>query len=133
MERVRDNENVPQEGIEKKPELKRFKKIGGGSFILKGKMIKPGQVFLADPNDIPVAFRDTVLAVDGNVNFDKHLVTKASPPPPGPKDVKKAVYEARQRTGSQWWDIYREGEEKPINEKGMTKEKAEAMIQSLME
>ncbi len=48
--------------------MAKFKKLGGGSFRLTTKksgkvierIIKPGQIFVAALEDIPVAFRDMV-------------------------------------------------------------------------
>jgi len=128
-EQVEKVKNTP---TEKESKLRRFKKIGGGSFILNKRMIKPGQTFLADPDEIPVAFQDTVIAVDGDVNFGKTVNKKPETPPPGPKDVKAVVYEARQRQGSQWWDVFRSDETKPINTKGMKEEFAKQMVEDLM-
>jgi hypothetical protein len=43
----------------------RWKKIGGGSFYLGNRIIKPGQVFKAALKDIPPQFRDVCIPVDG--------------------------------------------------------------------
>ena len=42
----------------------RWKKVGGSTFILNNRMIKPGQVFTAKVSEIPKAFRDLIIPVD---------------------------------------------------------------------
>ena len=42
----------------------RWKKVGGRTFILNNRMIKPGQVFTAKVSEIPKAFRDLIIPVD---------------------------------------------------------------------
>lgn len=44
----------------KKVDKAKWKKVGGGSFTFNNKIIKPGQVFEADANDIPEAFKDLI-------------------------------------------------------------------------
>jgi len=46
-----------------------YKKVGGGSFLLtiEGKRvhIKPNQIFVCHPEDIPVAFHDVLIPLSG--------------------------------------------------------------------
>jgi hypothetical protein len=43
----------------------RFRKEGGGSFrMANGKIIKPGQIFSAYPNEIPKEFLDVIVPLD---------------------------------------------------------------------
>ena len=44
----------------------RFKKTGGGSLRLGGKIYKPNQTFMAYPYEIPDAFKDVIVPVDPN-------------------------------------------------------------------
>lgn len=47
-------------------EESRWKKTGGGSFRLKsGKIVKPNESFRAKAEDIPKAFRDILIPLDG--------------------------------------------------------------------
>ena len=64
----------------------RWKNIGGGSFRLNRKIIKPGQVFDADEKDIPKAFRDIIKPYET-------VPIKPEPPLPG----KVPVYELKER------------------------------------
>jgi hypothetical protein len=52
---------------EEKGNLRPFRKVGGGSFQLGNRIIKPGQTFEANPDDIPVAHRDLVIPLDGDM------------------------------------------------------------------
>lgn len=54
-------DNVEEEVLEQKI---RWKNIGGGSFWMGKHIMKPGQVFLAAPSEIPAAFRDVLKPVD---------------------------------------------------------------------
>ena len=42
----------------------RYKKIGGGSLRWNRKIIKPGEIFLANPKDIPDGFKDVIIPMD---------------------------------------------------------------------
>lgn len=42
----------------------KWKKIGGGSFILNNRFIKPGQIFSASLEEIPAAFRDVIVPME---------------------------------------------------------------------
>jgi len=106
-----------------------WKQTGGGSFRLgSGKIIKPGQSFRARPDQIPLGFRDVVVAQE--------------PIPPGPFQSKEAVtmidipgIEAKYTLASRgksklWWDIL-DAKGKVLNEKGLPKEAAEKLIKDL--
>lgn len=45
---------------EEAPALLTYRKLGGGSLRLPGRIIKPGQVFKAKPEEIPAGFRNLV-------------------------------------------------------------------------
>jgi len=57
--------------------LIRWKKVGGGSFRLnRNTIIKPNQVFEAREDEIPKAFRDVIIRLDGiptskNIDIEK--------------------------------------------------------------
>lgn len=99
-----------------------WKKNGGGSAILRidgnKRRIKPGETFLAYPEEIPLAFRDVIVPLDGNpikfVTEDEKPVKVVSP-----------AYTLRPRGNSKtWWDVV-DAQGKVLNEKGLTKEIAE--------
>ena len=64
----------------------RWKKIGGGSLrFLPNRIIKPGQIFEAYPEEIPKAFRDIVVPVD--YRSDEVSVSSKSVPKVNKKEV----------------------------------------------
>lgn len=102
-----------------------WKKTGGGSFRLKGRIIKPGERFKARPSDIPKGFRDVI----------RPLGTIVDPPTPaGYIPGAKPIYTAEISTKrimlihgrGKSWDVF-EGETK-INEKPVPKADAEALL-----
>jgi hypothetical protein len=62
--RVRPTPPAPKE-VEASIVRRQFKKIGGGNFILGGRVIKPGETFTAMEGEIPVAFRDVIVPAGG--------------------------------------------------------------------
>jgi hypothetical protein len=99
----------------------RWKKIGGGSLWLLGHIIKPGQVFYAKPSDISEAFRDQIVPVDG-------IPAPNTPPVVG----KVSTYKMQPKGKSpSLWEVVNVETGKAVNEKGVTKEKAEAILQDL--
>lgn len=102
---------------------KRFKKIGGGFFRLStGRIIKPNEIFSVEPEKIPVAFRDTVVCLDGDYY---------KTPEPKPEDLpeKEEVFEIKHVGGGRYNVLNSVG--KILNEGKVTKEQATAMIEEL--
>ena len=97
-----------------------WQKTGGGTFRLpSGKIIKPTQKFRARPNEIPEAFRDTVIPLD-----------KVPPTPEEiAPDVEEPTYDLKHRGGG-WYDII-DSNGKTLNEKALKQEEAEELIESL--
>jgi hypothetical protein len=120
-------EEAKPEPEDNTPKPNRYKKVGGGSFRMGNKIIKPGQIFVAFPNDIPKAFRDMVVLVSGNVAWEEEKIKEIPVPP---LKITKPVYEIKKREGSQWYDVY-DLQGKKINEKGLTQEKAESLKKTL--
>lgn len=121
MERTK-NVEVPVE------EKVRWKKLGGGSLRLGGKIIKPGQVFDAFPSQISKAFRDLVVPTNGRVDWD---TAKPEPKLP-PVAVTKPVYELKPRGKSKSLFDVVDGQGKALNEKALTKVIAEKLIEDLL-
>ena len=106
-----------------------WKQTGGGSFRLgSGKIIKPGQTFRARPDQIPLGFRDVVVAQEAI--------------PPGPFQSKEtatmvdipgieAKYTLAPRGKSKLWYDILDAKGKVLNEKGLPKEAAEKLIKDL--
>jgi len=110
--------------------LKRWKKIGGGSFILGRRYIKPNQKFTAYEEEIPTGFRDTVIllgevedAVEVKTPKSKEAPVKPAVPDAPPK------YEVKQRSVGYYNVVDQDG--KIVNEKALRKAAAEALVDTL--
>jgi len=99
--------------------LREFVKEGTGSLRFQGKIIKPGQRFLADPALLPKAFMDVIRPV-GKLNG----VTS-------PENVEKAEYTLRSRDGGGWFDVVHADTGKVINERALRHQAALELIESL--
>jgi len=97
-----------------------WKKIGGGSLRLNGRIIKPGQIFDAKPSDIPTGFRDVVVPLEP-------IREKAEPP----IEVIKVEYTLKQRGKSPLWFDIVDSNDKVLNEKALKKAEAEQLIVDL--
>ena len=95
----------------------RWRKVGRGSFRLANRrIIKPNQTFFADPEEIPEAFRDVVVAL-GPLPKEPEI----EPVNPG--------YVVDRRVGG-WYDV-RDKFGKRVNEKALKRKDAEALVESL--
>ena len=101
----------------------RWKKIGGGSLKLGGRLIKPEQIFKANPDEIPEAFRDVIIPLDEIK--EKQLSEEAIP------DGKIAEYTLQPRANSKLWFDVVDSQGKVLNEKALKKEVAEKLIADL--
>ena len=110
-----------------------WKKIGGGSLRLNGKIIKPGQVFKAVESEIPTAFRDCIVpAADapkgtGKAFMPKKTKTKGNAPVIQPVEV---VYTAKARGSGGWYDVV-DSNGKALNEKALKKDIADKLVRDL--
>ena len=131
MERTKGVVKAPVNTIETMEEGQvRFKKVGGGSLRLHNRIIKPGQIFIANPSDIPKSFRDLVITLDKNVKWEE--VKSTTPPVPiTPAVVTKPVYVVKRREGTQWYDVL-DGQGKVLNVKGLKKEVAQNFVEDLL-
>lgn len=110
-----------------------WKKIGGGSFRHKGKIIKPGQTFLAKPEEIPATFRNVIIPLD-------NVPTPSKPYAPSVKKPEKPAYTkvevAKEDLDStfdpeqKWWNV-KNASGKVINQLPLSDEKATALINDL--
>ncbi len=101
----------------------KFRKEGKGTFrTLQGRIIKPGQVFFAYPQDIPEAFRDSVKPVDETKRevFEETGVIE---------DHSFPKFELKE-TSKGWFDVVN-SEGKALNEKKLRKEEAEILVKAL--
>lgn len=99
----------------------RFRKIGGGSLRLFGRIIKPGEVFTASPSQIPPAFRDLIIPLDE--------IRPVNPVPEKIVEVPQYKLQLRGKSKTLWDVVGANG--KVLNEKGLTKVVAEQLIQDL--
>lgn len=99
----------------------RWKKMGGGAFMLNGRLIKPGQVFTARVDQIPKSFRDVCVPLD----------SIPEPPAPEPIEVKPSAYTVKARGDSKLWFDVVDSNGKVINEKALKKEAAEQFAKDL--
>ena len=98
-----------------------WKKVGGGSLRLFGKIIKPGQQFRAHPNAIPAAFKDLIIPLES--------IPKSPEEPP--MIVTKAIYELKLRGKSKSLFDVVDKNGKVLNEKALTKEVAQKLVEDL--
>lgn len=97
----------------------RFRKIGGGSFRLaRGKIIKPNEVFSAYPSEIPEAFRDVIVPVDGEIRESTPV-----------EDVGEKYHLVHKGRG--WYDIVNTASGKAINDHGLREAEAKEKLESL--
>lgn len=119
MERTRTVERNVQKTI---PDGSiRWQNTGGGVLFLKdGRKIKSGDVFFASPNQISLAFRDTIKPLDKMVNMDDVIE----------KTAVKTTYNLVRRGAGNWYDIV-DSNNKIVSEKALQKEKALEYIKNL--
>jgi hypothetical protein len=107
-----------------------WQKVGGGSFQMGRRLIKPGEKFFAFKEEIPKAFRDVVVPLDGSVTWDKETKKEEKPVYP----VTNVTYtitpiEIINPKGKSplWWNVIgKDG--KVLNEKALRKADAEKLI-----
>jgi hypothetical protein len=113
-------ENTPVETVATEEPVRapiRWKKVGGGSFLLNNRYIKPNQVFTAYPEEIPKQFRDVVIPLDKEVAEDS--LAKAKP----------STNYTLQETPDGWNIIDSQG--KQLNENSMSEEAANRILKTL--
>jgi hypothetical protein len=101
-----------------------WQKKGGGSFMLRGKLIRANDKFRAAPSEIPTAFKDIIIALED-------FVDPAAAPDPL-LVVKKVNYSLQPRGKSKSQFDVVDGQGKRINEKALTKEVATNLLNDLM-
>ena len=98
-----------------------WKKIGGGSLRLHGKMIKPEERFRAHPDDIPVSVRDIVVPLEELPEESAKPVT-----------VAKSLFTMQPRGKSKTLFDVVDTNGKVLNEKPLAKAVAEKLISDLV-
>lgn len=106
-----------------------YKKIGGGALRWNNKLIKPGQIFRANPNEIPENFKDVIIPMEKirEVTAPPISVTKTEYLLK-PRGKSKTLFDVVTKVGvdAKGKDVF-----KAINEKVLTKEIAQNLIEDL--
>ena len=89
------------------------------------RIIKPGQVFKAHPDEIPDGFKDVVVRVESAAAAE----SVAEAPVKAEAPVAKAEYFVKSRSAG-YYDVV-DADGKLMNEKALRKAAAEALIESL--
>jgi len=107
--------------------IQRWKKIGGGSLRLGNRIIKPGQIFTAAPEDIPETFRDVIIPVD--------MVEMNTSPEPKRVVNKYTIVPIKSEDELESGDeiLYNiiDGKGKVINEKALDEKTAKKLLKSI--
>ena len=103
----------------------RWKKVGGGSLRILDRIIKPGQTFVAYLEEIPEAFRDTLVCLDeGKLpELEEELAVPTAPKP---------IYEVKKEEDGKGWNVVNKTSDKKINDAPLrTRKEAEELKAAL--
>ena len=111
----------------------RYKKLGGGSMRLPGRIIKPGQTFMARPDDIPAPFRklcqllsdDATVAAVNRDKIEKQAQLK--------KDEDLFTIVEVVVNGKTKWNVINSVDNKAINDEPLNTEKAAKDLKAELE
>jgi len=112
----------------------RWRKIGGGSLrYIRGRIIKPNEVFTARPEEVPLAFRKQVVALEDipETVIEPMRSFTALRREPSPDIEEGDVYEVQKRSTGGWWDVVNSVSGKIINEKGLREGAARELVEEL--
>lgn len=124
-DKIRDyGVSSPMKIVGIRPKL-RYKKITRGSIELFGRLIKPGQIIWAYPEEISEAYSKDFTILDSK---DIQELAKSEN-----KDIfiDERVYEIAEKETHGWYDVVNSSTKKPINEKSLRKVDAELLRDSL--
>ena len=99
-----------------------WRKIGGGSFRLRGKIIKPNEKFKASSSEIPKAFRNVIIPLEE--------IPKNSQPSKVIVQGKLPTYTLKPKERDGWFNIVNE-QGKAINEKPLKENDAVQLLNDL--
>jgi len=110
----------------------RWRKIGGGSLrYIRGKIIKPNEIFIARPEEVPLAFRKHVVALE---DIPETIIEPVQPFTARKRKTStdtEEVYKIQKRSSSGWWDVVNSVSGKVINEKGLREDAAKQLVEEL--
>lgn len=121
-------ERVNKEEATGKP---RWKKIGGGSLRIGKQIIKPGQTFEADPEEISPSFRNMVIPVSEDATFQPIKEKDKGKEPVFQGNAVKPVYTMQPHGKSLFLFDIVDAQGKVLNEKSLKKDVAEKLIEDL--
>jgi len=112
----------------------KWRKIGGGSLrFIRGKIIKPNEIFLACPEEIPVAFRKQIIPLEDisetPIPVRKKVFVAQEKVVPVVAPEEKAYTLQKRAFG--WWDVINVVSGKAINEKGLREDMAQKLTEEL--
>lgn len=125
--------------MERKKKVKpSWRKIGGGSLRLPGRIIKPNQVFQADRSELPDLFMKYLVPVGAEA--EKAMKAERYEAPIDEKNIQIPEYKKvkvsgssefiKEETGKGWFDV-KDNEGKKVNEKSLREKEADALIEDL--
>jgi hypothetical protein len=106
-----------------------FQKLGGGSWRLGKRIIKPGEKFFAFPEEIPNSMKDIIVPTSGTIEWTKeskpvvpvYPITKVS------YTIEPSVNAVQRGKSNLWWNVV-DKDGNILNEKALKKEDAEALV-----
>jgi len=101
-----------------------WRKTAGTFRLPDRRIVRAGDTFWATVEEIPVAFRDTI------VPANQEAEDKIKGIPPEKIEAVKPVYVKKKRENSNWFDIF-DAQDKQVNEKALREEQADEYLKSL--
>lgn len=102
--------------------LHTWKKVGGGSLWIRKHIVKPGEIFKANIEDIPEAFRDVIIPWNGEGEGEVVMDTT-------PTNLVPTMYSLEELENGKFNVVNSAG--KAINEKLLTKKVADQLVEDL--
>jgi len=121
-------ERAKSEVTEGKP---RWKKVGGGSLRIGKRIIKPNEIFEANPEEISPAFRNMVIPISGDATF-KTPPTKLVEQEVKKEEITKPSYSIVPKGPNGLWFNVVDAQGKVMNTKALKKELAEKLVEDLL-
>jgi hypothetical protein len=104
-----------------------WRKIGGGSLrFIRGKIIKPNEIFSATPDEIPDSLRRYVIPMEQLPEPDPIIPVKSFVV----QEKEPATYEMKKQNGG-WYNVINTVSGKSINDKGLREKAARQLVEEL--